>query len=93
MDAEIESEQGAYLGDFPPSAPTTDDWAQHTRELLERVRHELVVINGLYAIDQPTPDHIRLDTDALIEACDKAIDQAPMSETGETDHRSTNDAD
>jgi len=92
MDAEIESEQGAYLGDFPPSAPTTDDWAQHTRELLECVRHEFVVLNGLYAIDQPTSDHIRLDTDALIEACDAALDRAPTPEANDTTHRSTDDA-
>jgi len=68
------------------------EWTQSVRELLERVRHELVVVNGLYAIDQPTSDHIRLDTDALIEACDAALDRAPTPEANDTTHRSTDDA-
>jgi hypothetical protein len=68
------------------------EWTQSVRELLERVRHELVVVNGLYAIDQPMPDYIRLDTDALIEACDEALDRAPTHETDDLTHRSTDDA-
>ena len=68
------------------------EWTQSVRELLERVRHELVVVNGLYAIDQPMPDYIRLDTDALIEACDAALDRAPTPETDDLTHRSTDDA-
>lgn len=68
------------------------EWTQSVRELLERVRHELVVVNGLYAIDQPMPDYIRLDTDALIEACDEALDRAPTPEANDLTHRSTDDA-
>ena len=68
------------------------EWTQSVRELLERVRHELVVVNGLYAIDPPMPDYIRLDTDALIEACDEALDRAPTHETDDLTHRSTDDA-
>ena len=68
------------------------EWTQSVRELLERVRPELVVVNGLYAIDQPMPDYIRLDTDALIEACDEALDRAPTHETDDLTHRSTDDA-
>ena len=68
------------------------EWTQSVRELLERVRHELVVVNGLYAIDQPMPDYIRLDTDALIEACDEALDRAPTHETDDLTHRSTDNA-
>jgi len=68
------------------------EWTQSVRELLERVRHELVVVNGLYAIDQPMPDYIRLDTGALIEACDEALDRAPTHETDDLTHRSTDDA-
>ena len=68
------------------------EWTQSVRELLECVRHELVVLNGLYAIDQPMPDYIRLDTDALIEACDEALDRAPTHETDDLTHRSTDDA-
>ena len=45
--------------------------------LLERVRYELVTVNGLLVTDVPTQNTYRLDTEGLIEQIDALIGQLP----------------
>jgi len=45
--------------------------------LLERVRYELVTVNGLLVTDVLTQNTYRLDTEGLIEQIDALIGQLP----------------